>query len=148
MGLDQYLHVTKYCSDYSNKDMQKKILALFPDIPKSTNMGSVEVTIEIGYWRKANAIHKWFVDNVQDGEDNCATYSVSREDLIKLKALCEKVLKDHAKAAELLPGQEGFFFGGSEYDKWYFENLKDTIKIINKCLALDKDYYFEYHSSW
>lgn len=26
---------------------------------------------EIGYWRKANHIHKWFVDCVQDGEDDC-----------------------------------------------------------------------------
>ena len=26
---------------------------------------------EVGYWRKANAIHKWFVDNVQDGNDDC-----------------------------------------------------------------------------
>lgn len=22
--------------------------------------------IEVGYWRKANHIHKWFVDNVQE----------------------------------------------------------------------------------
>ena len=24
---------------------------------------------QIASWRKANAIHKWFVDNVQDGVD-------------------------------------------------------------------------------
>ena len=26
---------------------------------------------QIASWRKANAIHKWFVDNVQDGVDDC-----------------------------------------------------------------------------
>lgn len=30
-----------------------------------------EITEEVGYWRKANAIHGWFVDNVQKGNDDC-----------------------------------------------------------------------------
>ena len=28
---------------------------------------------EVGYWRKANAIHGWFVRNVQNGKDDCGT---------------------------------------------------------------------------
>ena len=31
-----------------------------------------------GYWRKANQIHKWFVDNVQGGIDDCRPYPVSQ----------------------------------------------------------------------
>ena len=38
----------------------------------------------MGYWRKANAVHNWFVDNVQDGNDGCKHYWVSKEDLQKL----------------------------------------------------------------
>ncbi len=47
----------------------------------------------VGYWRKENHIHKWFVDNVQDGNDNCDMYIVSREQLEALRDVCKKVLE-------------------------------------------------------
>lgn len=47
---------------------------------------------QVGYWRKANAIHRWFVQNVQGGVDDCGTYIVTREQLEQLKATCEQVL--------------------------------------------------------
>jgi hypothetical protein len=50
------------------------------------------VTTEIGYWRKANAIHKWFVDNVQDGKDECQRSYVTRKQLQQLRDLCQRVL--------------------------------------------------------
>lgn len=46
---------------------------------------------EIAYWRKANQIHKWFVDNVQGGEDDCGNYEVSEEQLRDLLAACVTV---------------------------------------------------------
>ena len=46
----------------------------------------------VGYWRKANQIHKWFVEHVQDGEDDCGEYAVSRFKLEQLKATCEELL--------------------------------------------------------
>jgi len=52
-----------------------------------------EVSLEAMYWRKANAIHGWFVENCQDGEDNCQEYWVSREKLINLKDLCQDILE-------------------------------------------------------
>ena len=51
---------------------------------------------EVGYWRKANAIHKWFVDNVQDGEDDCGYYEVNREQLEQLLHIC-KLIKSKCK---------------------------------------------------
>ena len=30
---------------------------------------------QVGYWRKANQIHNWFVENVQDGEDDCCYHN-------------------------------------------------------------------------
>ena len=51
-----------------------------------------DVFEQVGYWRKANAIHRWFVQNVQDGVDDCGTYIVTREQLEQLKAACERVL--------------------------------------------------------
>lgn len=120
MGLDQYLY------------------------GKKNNIG---IEVEIGYWRKSNHIHKWFVDNIQDGIDNCASYTVSKEQLIELKEVCQQVLDNKELAEELLPTQNGFFFGSTEYGEYYFEELKDTIEIIDKALSLDYD-YFVYHSSW
>ena len=130
MGLDMYL--------YGKKDNYNLI---------GYNIGKIGIQVEVGYWRKANSIHKWFVENIQGGVDNCATYSVGKESLEELKSLCEKVLDDIDLAEKLLPTQEGFFFGKTEYDEWYFDDLRDTIEIVNKCLDLDFD-YFEYSSSW
>lgn len=130
MGLDMYLLGAK--AEFHQHDY---------------NIGMVKTMTEIGYWRKANAIHKWFVDNVQDGIDNCQPHEFSTEILNDLKELCQEVLDDNSKAEDLLPTQSGFFFGPTEYDEWYFSDLKDTIKIID--WALDQDFdYFVYESSW
>ena len=109
---------------------------------------------EIGYWRKANHIHKWFVDCVQDGEDDCEKYEVTESNLLDLKAVCEEVLslkgKDEGKIEELLPTQGGFFFGDTAYDEYYFSEVEGTIKIINEVLETT-DFEKElvvYQSSW
>ena len=107
-----------------------------------------EVSIDAGYWRKANAIHDWFVKNVQGGEDQCNPHYVSREDLIALKEVCEEVLADRKRTAELLPTASGFFFGSTEYDQYYFDDIKATIEIIDRCLELPTSWEFEYRSSW
>ncbi len=101
---------------------------------------------QVGYWRKANQIHKWFVDNVQDGVDECQETWVSTEDLTKLLNTVKNVLNDRALAPKLLPTQSGFFFGGYNYDDDYFKDLEDTVGIVEQCLEEGGDYY--YHSSW
>lgn len=47
---------------------------------------------DVGYWRKANQIHNWFVQNVQGGEDDCEFYEVSQSKLIELRDTCQKVI--------------------------------------------------------
>lgn len=47
---------------------------------------------DVGYWRKANQIHNWFVQNVQDGEDDCGIYEVTQSKLIELRDTCQKVI--------------------------------------------------------
>lgn len=104
--------------------------------------------VEVGYWRKANQIHAWFVENIQHGVDECQEVYVPRTELVTLRGICDTVLKDRSKAAELLPTQTGFFFGSTEYDEGYFQDLIDTIKIIDVALTLSQDWDFTYHSSW
>lgn len=130
MGLDMYLYGRK--DNYNLTDY---------------NIGRIGLQVEVGYWRKANAIHRWFVENVQGGVDNCATYSLGIEDLKTLKSICEEVLNKPELADKKLPTKDGFFFGPTEYDEFYFNDIQETIDIINKCLDLDYD-YFEYSSSW
>jgi len=155
MGLDMYIVVRKYLSVFNKENtnvsitIDKKKYEVGTEHNKPGRLE--EVTLSGIYWRKANAIHKWFVNNVQKGVDDCRHYEVSREQLIELKEICEKILKDKSLATELLPTQEGFFFGGCEYDEWYWDSVKDTIKDINELLAEfsdDDNWEFEYHSSW
>ena len=139
-----YLTATRYLWS-ADDNLSEQIAALFPEVGSSRVN---EVSIEAGYWRKANAIHAWFVKNVQEGKDDCCKYDVARGDLANLADICREVLSDHSKATELLPTASGFFFGNYEYDDWYFPKLEDTVTIIEKALALPEDWDFTYQSSW
>ena len=116
----------------------------------------LSVDFGVAYWRKANAIHKWFVENVQEGEDNCQRYYVTRENLEDLIKSCKKVLKnkdakDKLQAAlKELPPQSGFFFGSTEIDEDYWLDLESTINQIQLILETPtlKDFDFHYQSSW
>lgn len=151
MGLDMYLNASKYLSDFDQADREKKetMLNLFPELQVYTKRNPIrEVTAEIGYWRKANAIHNWFVKNIQNGKDDCGKYYVSRESLEELKNLCQRVLADNKLAQELLPPTSGFFFGSTEPDEYYFTDLRSTIEIIDRALALPNGWMIGYQSSW
>jgi hypothetical protein len=69
-----------------------------------------EVAEEVMYWRKANHIHAWFVDNVQGGNDDCGSYYVSEDQLRQLLGLCRKVLD----ASTLV---DGSVYAGTQYSK-------------------------------
>lgn len=104
--------------------------------------------LELGYWRKANHIHKWFVGNVQNGIDDCGEYEVSAEKLNELLSVCRKVLE--TKNTDSLPTVSGFFFGTTDYSEYYFETVKETIEIIKNAIA-STDFETEklfYSSSW
>ena len=48
----------------------------------------------VGYWRKANQIHNWFVNHVQDGIDDCDYHhECTKEILEELLATCKEVLE-------------------------------------------------------
>lgn len=104
---------------------------------------------EVGYWRKANQVHNWFVNNVQKGVDDCNTYIVSKEKLEELLKTVNMVLKD-SSLTHLLPTKSGFFFGSTLYDEWYFQDLKNTKKILKKVL-IETDFEKQlvvYRASW
>jgi hypothetical protein len=54
-----------------------------------------------------------------------------------------------ALAEELLPTQEGFFFGSTEYDEWYMESVKETHDKLSVLLDKIPDgWSFKYQASW
>jgi hypothetical protein len=64
---------------------------------------------------------------------------VEPEDVDDLIDRCERVLKDHNLAHTLLPTQDGFFFGSTDYNDWYFSDVKDCLKQMKKYRKLLKD---------
>ena len=118
---------------------------------KTEKNGLTNIAEEVAYWRKANAIHKWFVDNVQDGEDDCNAHrELTKSDLLTLRDLAHEVYTNPELAEDLLPTQGGFFFGDTSYGEWYMEDIKNTIEQINSILA-STDFNTEalyYVSSW
>ena len=147
MGLDMYLNAKRFL--WSAED--SLVDRLSNEFPELDGAKIRSITAEVGYWRKANAIHKWFVDNVQEGTDDCGTYEVSNEKLKELLDLITKVLANKKQAPKLLPNTSGFFFGSMDYDKYYFEDLEYTKTLIEKLIKNEekmRGWYLEYHSSW
>lgn len=134
------------------------------------------VKTEAGYWRKANQIHNWFVEHTQGGVDECQYTDLSIQQLEKLQLTIKECIggikklpnygqhygqplidynwKPSDKAIQqfnkLLPTQSGFFFGSTDYDKYYLLDLFETKKILKKVLskASRDNWNFTYHSSW
>lgn len=178
MGLDMYLEARKYVSqtDWNSvprrnfddpepldlslyhTDEYTALASIFPQGLIKHSEGGSSVAINIGYWRKANQIHGWFVREVQSGVDNCQEYPVPRPKLVELLDTIKQVLDgDKALAKELLPVTAGSFFGNySEeegYNEWYYEQLRHTETMLEDILSeyteanhLDYDIY--YQSSW
>jgi len=167
MGLDSYLHSVKYvASDATERllghrpkpDSFEKIRKAI-DVPLNLfdqDFPSIEVSCNIAYWRKANAIHAWFVRECQDGNDDCRRSRVSREKLETLRDLCVEITnqkspeKQRNMAEKNLPTQSGFFFGDTEYDEWYWSSIEYTAETLTKILESDKlkDHEFAYSASW
>lgn len=117
------------------------------------------VSVLAGYWRKANAVHNWILN--QTGEDdNCQNIDISKETLQAFLVDINHVLdsrksksEDEAEsiAVEVIPPTEGVFFGDSDIDDYYYESLVDTKHIIENELRLEKeltDAGFKFAISW
>ena len=159
MGLDMYLEARRFVSGYNHSGEEEK--EKFRQIVDAVDMADVNderfatVSVNVAYWRKANAIHDWFVREVQGGEDDCKTYHVPREKLQELEELCRRVVKsgDPEVASELLPTASGFFFGATDYDEYYFEQIEWTAQRLAEILTKLPDggmrgVDFYYNSSW
>lgn len=161
MGLDMYLSARKYIgrNDYSDRQNVKVssdfniMVDLAPEgLTKYSDFGGISVSYPVGYWRKANAIHGWFVNELAGGVDECQDIYVPREKLVELRDLCKSAVSQPAMAGEILPPVQGFFFGGYEIDEYYIQDLSDTVKMIDHILSIvpedNWEWEFVYRASW
>ena len=138
------------------------------------------ITEEVMYWRKANQIHGWFCNNGREIIDN-VRYEVEREDLENLLLDCKKVLQilntlptkttqvvggwkdgktflvdvqvyDNVdEVMEILSPTPGFFFGSTEIDDGYKNDIEETITVLEEELSLPEvglGVEYEYFASW
>lgn len=118
MGLDMFLYA------------RRKNAPAAPETYVEWSEWKEENLPELGYWRKANAIHEWFTQNCADGEDECQEVEVTLEQLHGLRVATQQCLGEPDLAPTLLPTRSGFFFGDTGYDEYYFEGLRSTLDIL------------------
>lgn len=158
MGLDMSLYLRYRPYEYKEniKEDYPELLKLIVKDDNYVGYISNETYYEVAYWRKANAIHNYFVNHCADGVDQCQKIFINLVELKKLVELCEQVLNDNALAPALLPTQDGFFFGSTDYDDYYFKKIKYTYDVCSKIIAFieehnksdNYDWDIVYQSSW
>lgn len=153
---------------YADRELGSKLLPYNLVIPNCDNPGLYHK--QLCYWRKNNAIHNWFVRNVQNGIDNNKWYRVSYKQLLHLKLTCEEVVAhskipcsaalsseqyysqpiiDPSVAKRLLPTLDGYFNGDTDYNGYYIDDIKETIKDLEKVLEeTDFDRFTVFYNSW
>lgn len=172
----------EWCSVDESELPSKDVIEFYKPFYSTNKYGYGYIMEEVGYWRKANQIHNFFVENVQDGEDDCSYHNECTKEILEdLLDKCYKVLTGSIMmigqvkngqqyvdgewvdcmepgkviinpevAEELLPSCRGFFFGSTEYDEYYMQDIEDTIKIIKNVLATTdfETQMLAYCSSW
>lgn len=148
MGLDMYLNAKRYLWTFPEDGEDAVAAKAIAQLLGLSGKRVKQVEAEAMYWRKANAIHKWFVDNVQEGTDDCGNYAVSKEQLEELRELILEAIE--TKNSSLLPPTSGFFFGSDKVDDYYWDDLSTTASGITKMLEdfPSEQWEYEYHSSW
>ena len=190
MGLDMYLTKKHYVKNWSHMDEKDRHQVLVMKgkplddgenliVPKTALVSETEVATEkvkyveeeVAYWRKANQIHNWFVENIQKGVDDCGSYWVPKEKLEELVDVCKQILataqtnqpipdstgdwsewsklivENPDDLEDLLPTASGFFFGNTDYDGDYLYGIKETIEQIEPYLEKDSEDRYVYGDS-
>lgn len=105
-----------------------------------------QITTNVCYWRKFNALHKYMRDHFgRESEDNCVDMFLNIDDirklLMELKNLVKQIKLDkdgiitnQEICEEILPPEDGFFFGSTALDSYYVEDIKDTIEMLGRVI--------------
>lgn len=104
----------------------------YPSWDTEQKYGHNSIYEQVGYWRKANHIHDYFVKNVQDGMDDCSYHhEVTKEFLEELRDICIKVLNETVMMT-------GKIKNGAHFDKQindWVDDYEEGRVIINPNVA-------------
>lgn len=168
MGLDMYLYLGSYesrsrwdiTSDDSNsktKSFYPKELKTFEDELLQHNLLSKETMYQVGYWRKFNALHGYFTDKLNKGNEIYDTLYIDDDELENLTEILKKVNEILSKSAthkneygtiiydcqdeikNILPPKDGFFFGSLDIDEYYKADVEYSIDLFEKVLKFIKE---------
>jgi len=156
MGLDMYMYRETYVKKWDHQSPEEQFDVTVKkggEIYKDINSENISTVSEnVAYWRKFNALHNWIVNNCADGRDECQKINIYDEALVELYDTLKQVNMDHSKAEELLPTTSGFFFGSTDYDDYYFQEVEQTIEVLKPYVksinegTSRADFY--YQASW
>ncbi|MDC9612889.1 hypothetical protein PSI19_03125 [Xenorhabdus khoisanae] len=103
----------------------------------------VNTKVEVGYFRKVNFLFYWIKNNVKSIE-NREPILIPQDVLKKLSSDLDKLIP--ANCQELFPTCNGFFFGSTEYDEYYWldvESVRAWVKgILNDFDFDNQNLYF------
>lgn len=149
MGLDMYIYEQQYISKTSwneekeNQTYDALAAALGITGKVEGSFPSIIVKVKVGYFRKFNALHRWIVENVADGVDECQPIPLDPEVLEECLRVLEEVQADPSKEADLLPPGYGFFFGEDRIDR---DDLDRAVRLFRRLLGSKDDII--YQASW
>ncbi len=156
MGLDQYLNARKYISRHDlsvpyDPDRGFADTAEFANLVESALPLGVdlygdtgaEVSVNVGYWRKAYAINDWFADRVGIVSQEC---DIPFSWLLALRDQVNQVLADNSYASQLIPDRSPDAFA---YGENYYDQLRYTQKLLEHLTKpAFADLEFTYRASW
>lgn len=166
MGLDMYLYVEEYISKWNYQAVEERAAENFLDLTVEVKNKLREhrvfdtvkrelgiepckdsphmiVRICVAYWRKANAIHNWFIENcAENGVDDCYVSKEQFEQLRRDVTLAVAEEKKRIPAEGTIQPRSGFFSTDNFDD--YLNELRETKEMLER--LPDRDYI--YRASW
>ena len=126
---------------------------------------------EIGYWRKFNALHNYIVTEIgKNPNSNCEYIEMLESDIDTLLEKLNKVKeildgapkvnfsKEYSTwsydketqdaVAEILAPQAGFFWGDTNINSYYYDNILSSIKIFTEAKRRAQAGQIVEYSSW
>lgn len=101
-------------------------------------------------FRKVNALQGYFEDNfeeIQNGEE----FYFDEEHILKLKKVTDWILKnkdDKDYISKYLPPADGFFYGSSDVDEWYFQDVEHINKVMREIMSTPNRVSYKYWAWW
>ena len=151
MGLDQFISATIHVPAQKVGDVIEDNPILKKLVDDQFSLASVN--FKLGQFRKFNALHGYIesriggVENLQDIHINEIIDELYEDCKI---ILATKDSKDgNADAIKRMPPTEGFFFGSTEVDSWYYSDVKELYDLLADLIKLSEiEGISFYYTAW